>query len=253
MARYGHPDLISYREAADASHARKKAAREALLTDSTPTYKEMVSADPDLVSLDKTFPVSQVNSAASMEPKVSSGVGSVWNAISSVLPSADSVMQYFPNAIEAAGTGLSNYMSVQEAKRASDYGQASVDDMMKWQERLSNTAHQREQLDMRRAGLNPALAATMRGASVPAGGFVGGQQGSTDNLVAGLANSAQANKRLNIDAKRAAADIDLTKSKTKMADLANEAAETWLGKAVRYGAKGADVIGSLAKVAAAFL
>lgn len=68
------------------------------------------------------------------------------------------------------GTAISNRQSSDESKLNRDY-----------QERLSNTSHQREVKDLRSAGLNPILSALGAGASTP-----GGSTASINDLGPGI-------------------------------------------------------------------
>lgn len=67
-----------------------------------------------------------------------------------------------PPAAAAAGGLL-------EAGISSAYNAFQAGKSRDWQERMSNTAHQREVADLRKAGLNPILSARHGGASSPPG------------------------------------------------------------------------------------
>ena len=73
-------------------------------------------------------------------------------------PASAAMIGASSGAMGIAGTFLSNQQSAQQAQRQMDF-----------QREMSNTAHQREVEDLRKAGLNPILSALGQGASTPAG------------------------------------------------------------------------------------
>lgn len=116
------------------------------------------------------------------------------------------VVASVPGAIK---TGLSLFGSYRGGERANAANAKEAAENRKFQERMSSTAHQRETVDLERAGLNRILGYTGRGASTP-GGATARQ---TDSITSAITTALQARKTQQ-EIKNLQASENLTKAQT---------------------------------------
>lgn len=88
------------------------------------------------------------------------------------------------NAFSKEMWGMTANFNAEQQARAMEYNSAEAERLRQWQENMSNTSYQRAVEDLKKAGLNPILAAINGGANTP-GGTSGSIGGASMNTISG--------------------------------------------------------------------
>lgn len=122
-----------------------------------------------------------------------------------------------------------NEANIAAARETQSFNAEQADINRKFQERMSNTAHQREIKDLNRAGLNPILSAKYGGSSTPTGSMATGVTPQIeDEISPGVSTAMQIRlnkaqvKKTEADAVKAEAEARKTDEETKTVPISRD-------------------------------
>lgn len=153
-------------------------------------------------------------------------------------------LQLKENQKDREAQARANEQNVASAREAERWSSAEAQKQMDFQERMSNTAHQREVGDLRAAGLNPLLSVNS-GASSPGGAMGSAYMATVDPLpsefrgMAGIAGSAKEMLKTIQDMRESDSRIDLNRdtgsaarAAARLSDRSSEvkSADAWISQ-----------------------